>query len=553
MRAGNATMEQTFTMKLDELEERTSTEIRVVKESVDGIESRIAMLENVVENNEETLQRVSESRRATLGATVRPTARPDARNSLLFSTIEPSTRLEANASAIRTVAVTQIEVKESDKLQTLSLKGFIYIRDIYTQRMKCSPGDPKRLVDFFTHSVLVELVNSEQLKKTELSKLLNHNNIYDLADDDLKLVVARKLRPLNPERYIKEMYYSTTKFRSAIKGWVFQVKDYYEALYPAVNKLIEEIQDIDAFFRLQASAEELQNLPLLNYGRVLSPGVFRIAMQSFGRFKNNFISLVTEDKLRLLTTMPDFVKAIKKENDYMAQQSIQFLQASHRMDTPMKLEDIYQEVQDAKDAKRRSLVNPMHAAAKTPAANNGGFNLVDSSCQEYEELDWVEENPLNESPLAAYHDQRFVYPSDDEEDETGSTVAEVKRFENGNAPREKTYKDKPKDRVLPCFEMFRDGKCQAGSACVYSHDEAVLRTHGAGSVWDVYNSPFVDKTLFARAPPQRKSAAGLQQDKTTGRTPLKSTNAPPRRLYVLSDTNASQDPVPARKPSVIYG
>jgi uncharacterized small protein (DUF1192 family) len=245
MRAGNATMEQTFTMKLDELEERTSTEIRVVKESVDGIESRIAMLENVVENNEETLQRVSESRRAT---------RPDARNSLLFSTIEPSTRLEANASAIRTVAVTQIEVKESDKLQTLSLKGFIYIRDIYTQRMKCSPGDPKRLVDFFTHSVLVELVNSEQLKKTELSKLLNHNNIYDLADDDLKLVVARKLRPLNPERYIKEMYYSTTKFRSAIKGWVFQVKDYYEALYPAVNKLIEEIQDIDAFFRLKASA-----------------------------------------------------------------------------------------------------------------------------------------------------------------------------------------------------------------------------------------------------------------------------------------------------------
>jgi uncharacterized small protein (DUF1192 family) len=81
MRAENIAMEQTFSAKLDEMETRTSAEIKEVKGSIGEVEGNITMLQNEVDKNEDILQRVSESRTATTATRSIP------RNSLLFSQI----------------------------------------------------------------------------------------------------------------------------------------------------------------------------------------------------------------------------------------------------------------------------------------------------------------------------------------------------------------------------------------------------------------------------------------------------------------------------------
>jgi hypothetical protein len=565
MRAENIAMEQAFSAKLDDMENRTSAEIKEVKGSIGEVEGNITMLQNEVDKNEDILQRVSESRTASATNT-----RSIPRNSLLFSQLEPSQRVEQDAAApFRFIAVTQAEVKDDEKLKKLTLRSFIYIKNRLSQRMAASPGDPKRLVHFINHDTLADLVNNEQVKKTQLSKLLNCTNIYNLSDEDITSVAARKLRPLTFKMYEKTIFKSVTTYKPAIKGWELKVEGYHDAIFTVVNKIIEEVQDFDAFFREDASPEELSNLPKLNYGRSTTDdaGVFRIALQCLGEACVFFTNEITEERLRQFTTMKQLVDAVKVVNDEQARQSRAFLRTSQNMAPRVKLEDTYRKVQQEMSdyTNRRSSLDPdTRGERKHSFKADSGFNLLgEPNGDSHDEVEFVEDNPMHDSPTACL-EEHFVYASDEDDDADAEFVdAQIRRFSGGDQsrdPREKTYKDKPRERILVCFEKYKNSVCQAGDSCIYSHDDAILRKYAAKRLFEDYNSAYTDKKCFAYSPPEPPNESyrkeeGKKQAQQYVKTGSQQNFAPNRKLYRIAGAPQTQDVRihNARKSSIILG
>ena len=62
----------------------------------------------------------------------------------------------------------------------------------------------------------------------------------------------------------------------------------------------------------------------------------------------------------------------------------------------------------------------------------------------------------------------------------------------------KTYKDKPPERVLPCYQHF-DGNCTAGASCVYSHDHDVLTAYGREQLKKLVRTKYVTAEDIAQA------------------------------------------------------
>jgi hypothetical protein len=281
-----------------------------------------------------------------------------------------------------------------------------------------------------------------------------------------------------------------------------------------------------------------------------------------------FTNEITEERLRQFTTMKEFVDAVKAVNDEQARQSRALLRTTQNMAPRVKLEDTYRKVQqEASDySNRRSFLDPPDTRSERRQSfkADSGFNLLGQPHGDsHDDVEFVEDNPMHCSPTACL-EEHFIYASDEDDDADAEFVdAQIRRFSGGEAPRDsrdKTYKDKPRERILVCFEKYKNSVCQAGDSCIYSHDDAVLRKYAAKRLFEDYNSAYTDKKCFAYAPPEPpneypRKEEGKKQAQQYVKTGSQQNFAPNRKLYRIAETPQTQDVRThgARKPSIILG
>jgi hypothetical protein len=64
-----------------------------------------------------------------------------------------------------------------------------------------------------------------------------------------------------------------------------------------------------------------------------------------------------------------------------------------------------------------------------------------------------------------------------------------------NSVYPKLYKDKPAERVLPCYSWAQHRKCPTGSACVWSHDDKICREYAEKQVAMFAESPYLNSKV----------------------------------------------------------
>ena len=264
-----------------------------------GIQNQQMILQNEVNNIREDVERqstmtnFSESRRTTNLVDMR-----------IGSTVQQN---------VQTIAHEHI-VPEDQKIKKITLKSTMKLFEDYNRYLNTSMDKTKTLASFISTDALKNLVDNENKINTSLLRNeLTYSTVHSADNEVIKKMIANKIRPQTAEEYSNLIYSSITPFRplkldksaanKAVEYSEFVVKNYDNYIHPAVLKLLDELESFDNLFRLGVTPAEISYMPKLEYGTKKNPGAFRIFMQCFGEYKENYTTLVTEEKLKVINSL----------------------------------------------------------------------------------------------------------------------------------------------------------------------------------------------------------------------------------------------------------
>ncbi len=164
-------------------------------------------------------------------------------------------------------------------------------------------------------------------------------------------------------------------------------------------------------------------------------------------------------------------------NESIAKQSVELLRRNASMIPPAKLKDTYELIQN------EEMQRKYRAGAISKRSSNIQPTLHINEAVADEE----------DESLPGLADA-----SSDEEDDFPHRLSYMSKGYSGGANKTpKIYPATPKEKFNPCFSFFY-GTCEAGDACVYSHDRKVMEKHADESVMRIMNSPYFNKERFSR-------------------------------------------------------
>jgi hypothetical protein len=256
-----------------------------------------------------------------------------------------------------------------------------------------------------------------------------------------------------------------------------------------VNTLLQDFQECDELFRLNASYEDLEALPKVEYGKKDTPGLFRVALSRFGDFQENYISYVGEENLKKMRSLEEFVKALKKVNDTFALKAKELKRLEVKMHpvekdllADYKSEEVNRRVQKRYDRPQ------LKALLDGPPLLNEITHYSDSDKEEQSDISKIEGEVTSEF----MDNEVLAFQARNKGPTTPSRII---------APR-----PAPVSAGNICFKFFNTGSCEEGSKCSYSHDPVRLRQFGEEKLKQLKQSPFMK---------DRNSLNLLEEDETS--------------------------------------
>jgi hypothetical protein len=400
------------------------------------------------------------------------------------SLFEPGTSRPAASDPVRdtapgvNVVYMDREIKEEDKMQVISLHAVMTFKKKVDSINASSPV-PVKLQRYISDKVMQEIWNWECKRGTEFTWTGTYKQLFELDHNQFMTILARRLRPLTHEAYCKVLASCVPKIK-AKPEFTLASPNYDLVLYQQIADYFQVVREVDEFARYGALPSELEVLPRHEYGKEDSKhglGVFGIAMAMLGsKFADDYKRLIGVDTLKACRTIDDFLEKATSVNRELAIKS-----EKERIDR--------KELQPKLTFKALS---DMVSNYKQAASDTARTKLQQHS------------NPM---PLYAVHDEPIAThntPEDDvnsEDDDGSSPVFPDPDSMDGASDQlyyVKTYKDKPPERVLPCYQHF-NGKCTAGSSCVYSHDHDVLTAYGREQLQKLVRSKYVTAADITQA------------------------------------------------------
>lgn len=416
------------------------------------------------------------------------------------------------------VALKKYELAESDRIQNLTLRSYLFNKERYDEAKSQYKDDTSlTLSRTIGQQVIRELINNERMIQSDISKMPNFdvNQFYTLQDDIIIGMIASKLKPISPKDFGDKIFAAVKGIcKSKIKGWTFQIKDYHNALYASLNELFFSLEEAYKVLNLKRDRkdDELKVYPDMEYGKVNAPGIYRYFLHCLHAFQLPFIQALPnqEKSLKEKMTVEEFFKLIRETNDKLARLSRALELQEQRLVIPATLESTFPQYE----------VNgePQGPSHSRHVSEHRSLKLVEDSVviddrQQYrgdmygevEDDDAVELffNDVHKSQRAPYH-----------------------RDANHIKPEPKLYPDKPRDRVSPCFSWVNTGKCSLGAACAWSHVDSVCSDHVDKQLRQLSESPFLDsrikEAVLSVYPPAHANAKPTQVRSVQFKSPISS-------------------------------
>lgn len=371
------------------------------------------------------------------------------------------------------------EIKEEDKMQSLSLPAVMYFKKKVDALNATSIVEVK-LQKYISNKVMEDIWNFENRKNTEFTWTSHFEDLFLLDHEKFMTLLARRLRPKTHEEYCKLMASCVPKFKNIPEKFTLASPNYDKVVFQQMANFFTAVNEVEEFVRHGVTAEELEHLPEVELGKEDSRkglGVFGIAIALLGpRFAEDYKRLVGVDTLKACKTMEEFLKAVTKVNHDLANKSEK--ERNERLELQPKL-----------TSKALSkLVEDMSTSAHkidSRAVNKRLFAVQDELEEPPEQILASDATP---TVFAQEEALEVVYPD----------------CEVGDIYFIKTYKDKPQEKILPCYQHF-DGRCTAGSTCAYSHDPTVLAAYAKEQLNRLLRSKYITPDDLLNAAKERAS------------------------------------------------
>jgi hypothetical protein len=419
---------------------------------------------------------------STTDSAFRPIGTPvPRRTSSLFV---PGTSLPTSSDATRetapavNVVYTDKEIKDEDKMQVVSLHAVMTFKKKVDSINASSPV-PIKLQRYISDNAMKEIWNWECKKGTEYTWTGSYELLFKLEHNQFMTILARRLRPLTHEAYCKVLASCVPKIKAPTE-FTLASPNYDLILYQQIADYFQIVREVDEFARYGALPSELEHLPRHEYGKEDSRhglGVFGIAMAMLGsKFADDYKRLIGVDTLKACRTLDDFLEKATSVNRELANKSENERINRKGLQPKLSFKALSEMVSNYKQTTNESTRSKPQQRS-TPKA-----------------LYAVQDEPI---PTPGTPDAEV----DSEDDDVASPVfpdPDTMADMSGHLCYVKTYKDKPAERVLPCYQHF-DGKCTAGSSCVYSHDHDVLTAYGRELLQKLVRSKYVTADDVAQA------------------------------------------------------
>lgn len=378
------------------------------------------------------------------------------------------------------------EIKEEDKMQILSLPSVIHFKRKMDARNSESIVKIK-LQRFISNKVMEDIWNYENRKQTEFVWTGHYEDLFTLEHDKFMRILARRLRPTTHEAYCKVLASCVPRFKKVPTNFTLASSNYDQILFQQVANYFKMVSEVDEFVRFGATPEEKEHLPRLELGKEDSKtglGVFGIAIAMLGsRFADDYKRLVGVDALKACKSMNDFMDLVSQVNIELANKS------------------------EKERIERKELQPKLTFKELSQLVNQDASGVGEGLPQAQQAKDVVQKR------LFVVQDELDDIPEKTQPVEEDNHAIDVSMIYDGHSPEPdpgefcfiKTHKDKPPERVLPCYQYF-DGKCTAGSACTYSHDPVVLAAYAKDQLQRLVRSKYVSADDLVKAAREKSTA-----------------------------------------------
>ncbi len=311
--------------------------INVMGEDIQEVQNKVLMNENEFEGLE---KRLSAGKKDSLDTEKQPS-----RRSTLFARdlLIPDATTEGSQSRDKIILTSEHKVSREDKIKTASVSSWLKLSKTYEEYKATSRDNTLGLVNFLSQEVHEVLINNEKLHDTRRSVDLDIHSIYKATDADIMDMFARAVRPTSKEKY-KEMIVKTVpKLRPESDSWTtLRVERYHtDGLFKPLDKLCTCLEDVETIVRHNASTEEIEALPKLEWGKEKNPGVFQILLLPFHKWKDPLITLIGEEKLKKCDSVKELVTWIRMANKDLAQKALKLEKDNAKCKVYLKEENTY--------------------------------------------------------------------------------------------------------------------------------------------------------------------------------------------------------------------
>jgi len=278
-------------------------------------------------------------------------------------------------------------------------------------------------------------------------------------------------------------------------------------MMPPVARLLDEIKSIEELFRYKILAEEERVFPDMCYGSKTNQGCLWIFMECFGKYRNNFVAMVTEPVLKEIRSVEKFIEVLTSKNIDFSQkaESIERYRMASKPTAPVEsiAEDIHHKRQQT-----AFRLGPSHQSRQDPAERH---DIRRNFHREHDREDRQRFlRQVEEADTSSFLRHALNADEDRQEfDESARVFAAAyngrasdrsHKFPSGPPPRlpmngESPEKLKEYQANLVCFDFFNKRDCRKQN-CPYSHEESFVRKYAIDRLEKLlHSSPFYTSDL----------------------------------------------------------
>lgn len=383
--------------------------------------------------------------------------------------------------------VSEFVIQEHQMLRgevNLKLIGWLY--DTYDHYKNTSADKSKTLIAFISKAVVRSMLDNEALLGSDLGKFCTESTAYQCTDEQTSQMLCNLVRPKSRNEYIVKFMDAVTK--PDFKDAKFDTEQWHQRIHKVINKVLRDVVRYDDYLRRHASAEELNMMPKHNWGKGKGrgEGLFRMVMKLFSPHDEKITNLIGESNLKNMTSLDEFVQAIQALNNKKGNTSLNLLRENEEMEDPLDTKEVILKSK-SKDMQKK-LLKGVSEKRVHQSGNSNRLNQLDSTTS-------TKTNPCD--------DDEYDLPED----------MYIMKGAGYSKPQNKNN-DKGITKKLPCYVFATRGNCEAGAACIYSHDIKDAQAFLEKELRKTIFSPYYNDAIMQQARAAGKIETKFKPDKS---------------------------------------